>query len=275
MIQLIESYLVIFVIYSFLGWLIESVSSIWADKKFVNRGFLIGPICPIYGIGATLISLLLSRYDKDIMATFLFSVLICGILEYFTSYILEKWFNARWWDYSNSKFNINGRICLETLVPFGIAGVAIKFFINPFLFKFTKFFNPVVLHSFSIIFLIVFLIDLILSVHIINNLKEIKNELKDNTIEISKKVREILINNISSYKRVLEAFPKIKEDVMFDKWEKVKEKVTKSKRIIRYHIKKNVRFGKRLKNIKLKIFNVKKFKIKKLNFNLRNDDDTK
>ena len=118
MILQIEQYIALFFIYSFLGWVMESILETVRKKRFVNRGFLIGPYCPIYGAGVLLITILLAKYNDDIWITFLMSLLICGTLEYATSYIMEKIFKARWWDYSYRKFNINGRICLETLIPF-------------------------------------------------------------------------------------------------------------------------------------------------------------
>ena len=94
-------------------------------KRFVNRGFLIGPICPIYGYGVLLILLLVGN-KGDILAVFLKSILICSLIEYFTSYFMEKLFKARWWDYSKRKFNLNGRVCLGTAIPFGILGLFIS-----------------------------------------------------------------------------------------------------------------------------------------------------
>ncbi len=118
MLEQIQVLFLLFSIYSFLGWLMEVVNTLRVEKKFVNRGFLVGPFCPIYGFGVLLMTIMLEKYQNDIVATFIFSILICGILEYFTSFFLEKIFHARWWDYSNRKFNINGRICLENLFIF-------------------------------------------------------------------------------------------------------------------------------------------------------------
>ena len=115
---MIQDYIMLFFIYSILGWIMEVINGFIKTKKVVNRGFLIGPYCPIYGTGVILITILLKKYMEDRIITFIMSMLICGILEYFTSYFMEKFFNARWCDYSNRKMNINGRICLETLIPF-------------------------------------------------------------------------------------------------------------------------------------------------------------
>ena len=125
-------YCSLFFIYAFIGWLMEVCFTFITDHKLVNRGFLIGPLCPIYGHGCLLILLFLKKFADEPITLFFMAMLICSLLEYFTGYLLEKIFKARWWDYSNRKFNINGRICLETLIPFGILGLLIVLIINPF-----------------------------------------------------------------------------------------------------------------------------------------------
>ena len=88
----------------------EVIGKLIEKRKFVNRGFLIGPYCPIYGHGAILITILLQKYIDDPIALFIMGVVVCSILEYLTSYFMEKIFHARWWDYSRYKFNINDSI---------------------------------------------------------------------------------------------------------------------------------------------------------------------
>ena len=100
--------------------------------EFINRGFLIGPYCPIYGSGALLLTFLLNRYVNDKLVLFVMSIVVCSILEYVTSYIMEKIFHIRWWDYSNYKLNINGRVCLNNIALFGLAGVLIIKYIIKF-----------------------------------------------------------------------------------------------------------------------------------------------
>ena len=127
----IAQYFLLFMIYSVAGWILEVTCKLIEYKRFINRGFLIGPYCPIYGWGAIFITILLHRYTDDWIALFFMSVITCGILEYLTSYVMEKLFHARWWDYSRRKYNINGRVCLETLIPFGILGLAVMYVTNP------------------------------------------------------------------------------------------------------------------------------------------------
>lgn len=192
MIHEIEIYILIFFVYSFAGWFMESFGSIVNPKvkKFVNRGFMIGPYCPVYGIGVVLVSLLLKKYTEDIAVVFFLSILICGTLEYFTGYVMEKLFNARWWDYSKRKFNINGRVCLETLLPFGIAATFILCKINPFLINAFNKLSDLTIHIITIILSVGFIIDFIISFRIILSFKgEVYGE-KDNTEEIAEKVKD-------------------------------------------------------------------------------------
>lgn len=123
---------ILFTVYSFLGWVSETVYCFIIDKKYVNRGFLVGPFCPIYGFGAVLVLNLLNKYNDDLIALFVMSIVVTGFVEYITSYVLEKSFNISLWNYSNHKFNLNGRVCLWNLILFGILSLALVHIINPF-----------------------------------------------------------------------------------------------------------------------------------------------
>ena len=205
----IKELFILFMIYSFIGWVIEIIWTLIMEKRFVNRGFLIGPYLPIYGVGGILMTLLLSRYSNDIIALFIMSIMLFSILEYFTSYILEKLFNARWWDYTKYKFNINGRICLETMVPFGIAGLGLIYIINPFLYRCITSTPEIVINIMLIVLLIIFITDLIISLNVMVTIKgTIKKVKKDSTEEINKKVKEIISQTNALRKRILKAFPK-------------------------------------------------------------------
>ena len=130
----ISHYIVLFVIYSFLGWFYESfICSKIFQKKFINRGFLLGPYCPIYGTGAVLCNIVFSTpQDSNVFVIFISCAVGACIIEYITSYIMEKLFNTRWWDYSKLPFNLNGRICLYGALVFGFAGMGIAF-ITPYI----------------------------------------------------------------------------------------------------------------------------------------------
>lgn len=223
-IEEIKIYILVFFIYAVAGWIMESTSISIRNKKFVNRGFLIGPVCPIYGYGVVLVSILLKKYQDDMIVTFFMSIIICGIIEYLTSFFMEKIFNARWWDYSQRKFNINGRVCLQNLVLFGIASCVIVYIVNPFIIGKLRLIPSTVQTVIISILLAIHLVDNIVSYKIILNLKQVSKEVKDNTIEISEKVRKIIHNKSIFHRRLVNAFPNIKEKVNFKKWT-LKEKL--------------------------------------------------
>lgn len=201
----------LFIMYSFIGWVVEVVGSFIEKKKFINRGFLIGPYCPIYGIGCTTMILLLYRYIDDIVTLFIMCILLFSILEYSTSYIMEKLFKVRWWDYTQFKFNINGRICLEAMIPFGLAGIFVMYIINPMFLNALNSLPNIILTLFTIVIGILFIIDVCVSVNVITSLKSTAKKIKqDNTEEITTKVREILLNKTYIKRRLVKAFPKLK-----------------------------------------------------------------
>ncbi|MBR5485648.1 MAG: putative ABC transporter permease [Oscillospiraceae bacterium] len=121
-----------FMAYSVGGWLCECVYCSVLDKKLVNRGFLNGPVCPIYGTGAILVIMFLLPVKNSIIAVFLLGTAITCALEYFTSWLMEQLFDARWWDYSNYRFHIHGRVCLLNGVLFGVMCVLLMQWIHPF-----------------------------------------------------------------------------------------------------------------------------------------------
>ena len=180
-------------------------------KKFINRGFLIGPYCPIYGWGCILIIILLNKYTDDPLVLFIMAIVICSILEYFTSYFMEKLFKARWWDYSRRIFIINGRICLETMIPFGLLGCLIMYFVNPFFVSiYSKIPSNILIIISSVLFTI-FLTDNIISYTIMFKMKIPKIKIsKDNTEEITEYVRSILAKRSFLYKRLMKAYPNMK-----------------------------------------------------------------
>ncbi len=197
----------LFFIYCFIGWLLESIKTLIDTKRFVNRGFLIGPLCPIYGFCGLLIVFLLRKYVNDIVTLFVLSVVICSIVEYFTSYIMEKIFKLRWWDYSNRKYNVEGRICLTNLAAFGILSVIVVHYFNPFILHLiTGLPDGVIKCLFTIIFCL-FVIDIILSYEIITKISKTAMSIrKDSTEEITAKVRNILVKKGGLYDRINKSF---------------------------------------------------------------------
>ena len=229
----LATYFMLFIIYAVAGWICEVTLQLIQKHKLADRGFLIGPYCPIYGCGAILITLCLTPFNEHPIGLFILAMVLCGSLEYATSFIMEKAFNARWWDYSNMRFNINGRICLETLVPFGIAGLLIIYVFNPFLISMIGLMGENVLNITSIAILVIFVADVIVSSKIIYNFKKTNKEVsqqksKDSTEIISEKVREILRNKSFLNRRLIEAFPDF-TTILKEKGEELKRKTAEVK----------------------------------------------
>lgn len=229
----LATYFMLFIIYAVAGWICEVTLQLIQKHKLADRGFLIGPYCPIYGCGAILITLCLTPFNEHPIGLFILAMVLCGSLEYATSFIMEKAFNARWWDYSNMRFNINGRICLETLVPFGIAGLLIIYVFNPFLISMIGLMGENVLNITSIAILVIFVADVIVSSKIIYNFKKTNKEVsqqesKDSTEIISEKVRKILRNKSFLNRRLIEAFPDF-TTILKEKGEELKRKTAEVK----------------------------------------------
>lgn len=125
-----------FMLYSILGWIYETIFCSVKTLKWDNRGMLIGPYCPIYGVGAVL-DVLVCGGLPNYSAVFLTCMLGSAVLEYSTSYATEKLFHAVWWDYSNLPLNIKGRICLPCSLGFGAAGLIVLYGIHPYIERIT------------------------------------------------------------------------------------------------------------------------------------------
>lgn len=205
----------LFFIYSFIGYLCE-VTSVSLIGKRINfsRGYLIGPYLPIFGFGSLLITILLSRYQDDLFVLFFMGVVICCLLEYFTSYLMEIIFKLRWWDYSNKKFNINGRVCLETGLLFGIGSLLIiKLFNKVIYFVFGLIPNSLLI-CISFLLLVIMIIDFIISS--IFAFKFHKDVLKFNSKDSTKFLREEVRNSLVKYKyftnRFIKSFPNLSKE---------------------------------------------------------------
>lgn len=214
-IQTFFYYFLIFFAYSVIGWLVESffVSVRSKPIRFVNRGFLIGPYCPIYGCGSLGMILYLEQYKDNVVTVFLLGVVLCSVLEYFTSYVMEKLFKTRLWDYSEKKFQLNGRICGENALLFGLGGVGIIYFVHPFLNGILNRMNDKILLILSIVLFIIFAADTIVSLNIMNRFKKTLSNIelkKDSTLEFKRMVSEKINEGHRIFqKRLLKAFPQI------------------------------------------------------------------
>ena len=202
----------LFFIYSFLGYIVESISVSLMEKKVVwNRGFLVGPYIPIFGTGAMTMILTLQKYKDDIVALFIMSMVVCLTIEYLCSLVAEKIFKLRWWNYSDKLFNINGRICLQNGILFGIGGVLIVKYVNTWIENLILLLPNSLMVTLSIILTIIFVSDTILSLHtVIKFNSSFKRYSADNTQEVKKKILEELQRNLL-LNRLVKAFPNAKD----------------------------------------------------------------
>ena len=202
----------LFIIYSTIGWLIEVIKTKFDDKKWVNRGILIGPYLPIYGISAIVMVNYLTHYKGDIVTVFILALFICSLAEYMTSYVMEKLFNTRWWDYTDEKFNLEGRICLKNCFYFGLLGVLLVYIVNPMFVRILNNINDGNLKIIGSIALGYFIFDYILSFWLISKLKDNYNiELKDMTEDLTKERKNILKKEKRKLqRRIIKAFPNLK-----------------------------------------------------------------
>ena len=131
----IQKAILYFFIYSFLGWSLEVVYAMYIQRTFVNRGFLFGPICPIYGFGALILIGSLRNIKGNRILKFIIAIIAFSAFEYVASYILEVLFNQRWWDYSNDILNLQGRISILYSLVWGILGILFTEKLHPFVRK--------------------------------------------------------------------------------------------------------------------------------------------
>lgn len=233
-----------FIIYSFIGWLYETILCSAKEKKFVYRGFLNGPYCPIYGFGALLVLYALGRIENPVILFFSSALLTCT-LEYITSFVMEKLFHARWWDYSDMKFNINGRVCLLGFAAFGTFSVLFLKYLHPLVVRLTSVMPPELLKTIAWILLVIFCSDIGVTLQGFagfgkklaafgDNMKtEIKSDIETN-IKAAKQRRAERIEELRAAlnlqeKRMLSAFPKLTVSKRHDKLNKYSDALAELK----------------------------------------------
>lgn len=184
-------FLTYFILYSFAGWVLESVSKSIAQKKLVNSGFLNGPICPIYGFGALIMLLSLNFLREKPLLLFVAAFIILSVWEYIVGVFLEKVFKTKYWDYSHLKFNFQGRICLKNSIYWGILGVLFICYIHPLVESYIRTIPINLLLYLDIISGIIIIIDLIVSTIAVTNVETMINRINDMSITIKEKVKEL------------------------------------------------------------------------------------
>ena len=201
----------LYIAYSTLGWCGEMLyCSIPKGHICEKRGFLNGFLCPIYGHGALLVLYLLHGGFQNPVLTFIFGAIVTSILEYFTSWIMEKLFHMRWWDYSQKRFNINGRVCASNLLAFGVMGVFVVKVLKPFAFGLFAKIPPVWLDVISITLTALLVADVAISAGVLTKIRGAAESVReDNTEAITKAVRAALMAQGFLHRHPLHAFPEV------------------------------------------------------------------
>jgi uncharacterized membrane protein len=205
--------ILLFFAYAFLGWCIEVTLKYFQFHRFINRGFLTGPWLPIYGSGAALITIAvkgLSPLESSVGTTFMVSFILCGVVEYMTSFVLEKRFHARWWDYSQKPMNLHGRVWIGNLILFGLGGVLIVEMINPLLLRLSGHLSFILRETLAIILSSIFTADYVMSHFVLKLVKTgVENSEADDTEAINKEIRLLLNDRSFFHRRFAEAYPEV------------------------------------------------------------------
>lgn len=168
-----------FVFYSFIGWVYESTICSIAQRKLVNRGFLNGPFCPVYGFGALICIAFLYQKTDNLFHTFFAGIMLTCVVEYITGYLLEKIFNAKWWDYSNRRFNLHGRIFLLGSIVFGVLSAVVVRYIHAHIISALRWWPDWTKASVACILFVILSIDLFYTARHLLNLKSRLEEMQD------------------------------------------------------------------------------------------------
>ena len=170
----------IFILFSFIGWICEVIYvGVTSAHKFVNRGFLHGPICPVYGFGGVVILMLPPSLYATWIPLFLASMILCTTVEYFVSWLMEKLFHTRWWDYSHYKIQLNGRICLLNSILFGFLGVVVIHFVYPLMIDLLNSLGQKVINVSGVIILAVLSVDIFFTVRKLVDFANVMKKLKE------------------------------------------------------------------------------------------------
>ncbi|MGN0342279.1 MAG: hypothetical protein ACI4DO_05750 [Roseburia sp.] len=200
----------IFIIYAFLGWCTEVAYAALEHGKFVNRGFLNGPYCPIYGCGVLIVVILLTPLKSNGLILFAGSFLLTSVLEFVTGFVMEKIFHNKWWDYSNEHFNIMGYVCLKFSILWGLACTFIVLILHPVIYGFIHIIPKIIGIVLISIILICFIVDLVVTVSTIikfNRRLRLMNEIAAKLKELSNEIGENVYEGVAGameYKEKLE-----------------------------------------------------------------------
>lgn len=184
--------ILLFTMYSFTGWVCETIYCSVPAGRFINRGFLSGPVCPVYGFGALLVVSFLTPFQKNAVLLFLSGAVVTSVLEYITSFVMEKLFHTKWWDYSKRFLNVNGRVCLLNSVLFGLLSVAVMYFVHPFYLSLIDRLPQWLAILLSAVVLLYFLADTFITVRTILRLNSRLEKLHERAEELEKRRKEYM-----------------------------------------------------------------------------------
>lgn len=190
----------IFIIYAFLGWCTEVSYAALNTGRFVNRGFLNGPYCPIYGCGVVIVVTVLTPLKENLLLLFAGSFLLTSVLEFITGFLLEKVFHNKWWDYSNVPFNIKGYVCLKFSIYWGLACVFVMDVVHPLIYKGIRWIPHIPGVILLCILMSIFIVDCCITVATIlkfNKRLRIMNELAEKIHRLSDEIGENIYENVT------------------------------------------------------------------------------
>lgn len=227
----------IFIIYAFIGWCTEVGYAALNTGKFVNRGFLNGPYCPIYGCGVVIVVAVLTPLKENLIILFIGSFLLTSVLEFITGFLLEKVFHNKWWDYSDLPFNIKGYVCLKFSIYWGLACTFIMDIMHPIIYKFITIIPRILGIVLISVFMGVFVVDVIITVATIlkfNQRLKAMDDIAKRIHNISDEIGERVYENVTivdskqkEYKLALEenlmeisSEVTYRKDQLTEEWEK-------------------------------------------------------
>lgn len=162
----------VFLLYAVIGWCCEVVFAAVNEGKFVNRGFLAGPVCPVYGFGVAAILFCLLPVSNNLFLLFAGSVLVTSLIEFLTGFILEKIFHQKWWDYSDQPFQIGGYVCLKFSLLWGLACLLVVRVVHPPIIRLIRWVHPVAGHILLGVALILLAVDLGMTIAALMKIKK-------------------------------------------------------------------------------------------------------
>ena len=227
-------FILYFFTYGFFGWCTEVAFAAFKQGKFVNRGFLNGPICPIYGVGVSVVVSFLTPLEESLILLYAASTILVTFIEWLTGYLMDKIFHHKWWDYSNQPLNIGGYVCLLFSLIWGVACVAIVKGIHPLIYKALSFIPVTLGIVIAIILAVVLFVDLYVTASgilklnkrldamekIAAELREVSDKVGENiyesvmdTLEFQEEKKKMLAAASSEFKEKLEAASELRERI--------------------------------------------------------------